>query len=39
MLDGRQYIMTSSGGVVFAWALPEGMAAAKHGTGDERQGN
>ena len=38
-LDGRQYIMTSSGGVLFAWALPEGMAAAKHGTGDERQGN
>ena len=24
-LDGRQYVMTSSGGVVFAWALPEGM--------------
>src|SRR5246127_1661195 len=23
-LDGRQYIMTSSGGVLFAWALPEG---------------
>lgn len=22
-LDGRQYIMTSSGGVLFAWALPE----------------
>lgn len=24
-LDGRQYVMTSSGGVLFAWALPEGM--------------
>jgi alcohol dehydrogenase (cytochrome c) len=22
-LDGRQYVMTSSGGVLFAWALPE----------------
>ena len=29
-LDGRQYITTSSGGVLFAWALPEGMVAAKH---------
>jgi alcohol dehydrogenase (cytochrome c) len=26
-LDGRQYVMTSSGGVVFAWALPEGMVS------------
>jgi alcohol dehydrogenase (cytochrome c) len=25
-LDGRQYVMTSSGGVLFAWALPESMA-------------
>jgi alcohol dehydrogenase (cytochrome c) len=23
-LDGRQYVMTSSGGVLFAWALPQG---------------
>jgi alcohol dehydrogenase (cytochrome c) len=22
-LDGRQYLVTSSGGVVFAWALPD----------------
>ena len=22
-LDGRQYIVTSSGGLLFAWALPE----------------
>jgi alcohol dehydrogenase (cytochrome c) len=22
-LDGRQYVLTSSGGVMFAWALPE----------------
>ena len=27
-LDGRQYMMTSSGGVLFAWALPEGFGAA-----------
>jgi len=24
LLDGRQYIMTSSGSVLFAWSLPEG---------------
>jgi alcohol dehydrogenase (cytochrome c) len=28
-LDGRQYVMTSSGGVVFAWALPEGRVGAR----------
>ena len=22
-LDGRQYVLTSSGGVMFAWTLPE----------------
>ena len=22
-LDGRQYVVTASGGVLFAWALPE----------------
>jgi alcohol dehydrogenase (cytochrome c) len=27
LLDGRQYIMTSSGSVLFAWALPEGTSA------------
>lgn len=26
MLDGRQYILTSAGGVLFAWALPESHA-------------
>ena len=29
-LDGRQYIVTGSGTVLFAWALPESKAAAKH---------
>jgi alcohol dehydrogenase (cytochrome c) len=24
-LGGRQYLLTSSGGVVFAWALPQHM--------------
>ncbi|HTX75408.1 MAG TPA: acido-empty-quinoprotein group A [Terracidiphilus sp.] len=27
-LDGRQYILTSSGGVLFVWALPEAQAQA-----------
>ena len=30
-LDGRQYILTSSGSVLFVWALPEGaVGASKH---------
>ncbi|WP_263359234.1 acido-empty-quinoprotein group A [Acidicapsa ligni] len=29
-LDGRQYIMTGNGGVLFAWALPESAASTKH---------
>jgi alcohol dehydrogenase (cytochrome c) len=32
-LDGRQYVLTSSGGVLFAWALPDAAirtAAARH---------
>jgi alcohol dehydrogenase (cytochrome c) len=28
-LDGRQYVMTSSGGVLFAWALPESVSAPR----------
>lgn len=27
MLDGRQYVLTGSGGVLFAWALPQSPAA------------
>ena len=33
-LDGRQYILTSSGGVLFAWALPERDAVARKYTAD-----
>ena len=29
-LDGRQYIITSSGGVLFSWALPQTTVAASH---------
>ena len=28
-LDGRQYVLEGSGGVMFAWALPESMAAVR----------
>jgi alcohol dehydrogenase (cytochrome c) len=35
-LDGRQYIMTGSGGVLFTWALPESMTAAKRPAGSPR---
>ena len=28
-LDGRQYMMTSSGGVLFAWALPSDAVSTK----------
>ena len=30
VLDGRQYILTGSGSVLFAWALPEGSIDAQH---------
>ena len=29
MLDGRQYVLTGSGSVLFAWRLPEGEAATE----------
>jgi alcohol dehydrogenase (cytochrome c) len=29
-LDGRQYLLTSSGSVLFAWALPESAVTPKH---------
>jgi alcohol dehydrogenase (cytochrome c) len=29
-LDGRQYLLTSAGSVLFAWALPEKAATPKH---------
>ncbi|NYF81117.1 acido-empty-quinoprotein group A [Granulicella arctica] len=29
-LDGRQYALTSSGGVMFAWSLPQNAIAAKY---------
>jgi alcohol dehydrogenase (cytochrome c) len=28
-LDGRQYLLTSSGGILFAFALPESLAPSK----------
>jgi alcohol dehydrogenase (cytochrome c) len=33
-LDGRQYILTSSGGVLFVWALPENPAGARPASTD-----
>ncbi len=33
LLDGRQFLLTSSGGVVFAWALPETRATARPSAG------
>jgi alcohol dehydrogenase (cytochrome c) len=35
-IDGRQYVMTSSGGVLFVWALPE--ASAEPSSRTERAG-
>lgn len=35
-LDGREYIMTSDGSVLSAWALPEGMIGARHEAADAR---
>jgi alcohol dehydrogenase (cytochrome c) len=29
-LDGRQYVVTSSGGVLFSWALPQSVAVSAH---------
>ncbi|MEA3005780.1 MAG: hypothetical protein QOI94_1049, partial [Acidobacteriaceae bacterium] len=29
-LDGRQYLVTSGGSVLFAWALPEGGTKGTH---------
>ncbi|GAC1357381.1 MAG: methanol/ethanol family PQQ-dependent dehydrogenase [Acidobacteriaceae bacterium] len=36
-LDGREYVMTSSGGVLFAWALPAKMAGAEHGAETQKR--
>lgn len=36
-LDGRQYILTGSGGVLFAWALPTSDVVAKLSSGDTPQ--
>ncbi len=30
LLDGRQYVLAGSGGVMFAWALPQGAQSADH---------
>jgi len=29
-LDNRQYVLVGSGGVLFAWALPERPATSRH---------
>jgi alcohol dehydrogenase (cytochrome c) len=35
-LDGRQYLITSAGGILFVWALPEQAATAGHATSKGR---
>ena len=35
-LDGRQYVLTSSGGVLFAWALPQSAAAPHSASADNK---
>jgi alcohol dehydrogenase (cytochrome c) len=36
VLDGRQYVVTSGGGVLFAWALPEGSSTTAQTAGAAR---
>jgi len=35
-LDGRQYVVAGSGGVLFAWALPQSVAGANHPAAHKR---
>ncbi len=35
-LDGRQYILTGSGSLLFAWVLPESMTPAQHAPGNAK---